>query len=64
MSKKVIYILLTVFFFTQINSTAQKSILTNASSKTTLIVNIVIIDGTGSEPKNGAIRFKDDAILK
>jgi N-acyl-D-aspartate/D-glutamate deacylase len=64
MSKKVSYIIWILIFFVQIKLNAQKSILTNASSKTSLIVNVVIIDGTGSEPKTGAIRFKGDAIIE
>ena len=63
MNKKVTYILLTAIFFAQISLYAQKKGLTDASS-TTLISNVVIIDGTGTAPKKGALRFKGDAIIE
>ena len=63
MNKKVTYIFLTTIFFAQISLHAQKKDLVNTSS-TILISNVVIIDGTGSAPKKGAIRFKGDAIIE
>ena len=64
MIQKVTYILLTVFFCAQISLHAQTNVLTNSSSKTTLISNVIIVDGTGSEPKKGAIRLKGDEIFE
>jgi len=63
MNKKVTYIILTTFFFAQLSLHAQKKVVGNASS-TTLISNVVIVDGTGTAPKKGAIRFKGDAIIE
>jgi len=64
MKKNVTYIILTLIFFAQIQLNAQKTVSTNPPSKTTLIYNVVIVDGTGTEPKTGAIRFKGDAIIE
>ncbi len=45
------------------NLFAQKQLNVDATNKTTLIVDVQIIDGTGALPVQGAVRFKGDKIV-
>lgn len=62
MNKKVTAILLTAILFAQVNLHAQQKDVSNQPPTTTRVSNVIIIDGTGSEPKSGAVRFKGDVI--
>ncbi len=47
----------------QVNLYAQKKAIVSTTLKSTLISNVQIIDGTGSIPINGSVRFEGDKIV-
>ena len=50
--------------FMQGNLLAQQQFNIQAAAKSTVILNVQIIDGTGALPMQGAVRFKGDKIME
>ncbi len=52
------------FLFMQGNLFAQNKLKIDATNKSTVILNVQILDGTGALPIQGAVRFKGDKIIE
>jgi N-acyl-D-aspartate/D-glutamate deacylase len=63
MNKKVQGLLVIAGLLLQVNLNAQKKVYQSLNSKSTIITNVQIIDGTGSKPISGAVRFNGDKII-
>jgi N-acyl-D-amino-acid deacylase len=63
MNKNIQGLLVIASLLLQVNLYAQKKAIVSTTLKSTLISNVQIIDGTGSIPINGSVRFEGDKIV-
>ncbi len=63
MNKNIQGLLVIASLLLQVNLYAQKKAIVSTILKSTLISNVQIIDGTGSIPINGSVRFEGDKIV-